>query len=293
MDTPLITILTPSYNRVNTLPKLFQSLYKQTYLNFEWLIIDDGSTDGTKELIQKYIASDPPFHINYIWQENAGKAKAINRAILEINSCFVYFMDSDDYLPEKAIDMALPYLKSIQNDDRFSGITGLRVYENGNPIGSIVPNPILDIDYLSFRYKYRATGDYAEIVKTTVLRKYMFPNFEGEKFCTEALVFNRISRNYISRYVNCPLRVTEYLPGGLTDTYDRAIQSSPNYSMLYYKELFYNKVPIAFKIKALCSYWDIMRKFNGQIEPEVKSTIAMELLGPIVLMLRWMYKLVR
>lgn len=293
MDTPLITVFTPTYNRVHTLPKLFQSLCNQTCLNFEWLIVDDGSIDGTKELIQNYIISEPPFRINYIWQANAGKAMAINRAASEINTFYVYFMDSDDYLPENAIENVLPYLCSIQKDVSFSGVTGLRVDKKGNPIGSYIPNPILDTDYLSFRYKYKALGDYAEILKTSILKEYMFPHFENEKFCTEAVIFNRIAKKYVCRFVNCPLRVTEYLPGGLTETYNKILQDSPNYSMLYYKELFYSSVPLGVRLSALCSYWDFKCRYEGKIKKDVVPTFKMKFFGVIVVMLRKTYRLIR
>lgn len=294
MDTSLITVFTPTYNRVNTLPKLFESLCKQTCFDFEWLIVDDGSIDGTKELIQEYIKSNPPFRINYVWQINAGKSMAINHALSIIKSTYIYFMDSDDYLPSKAIEQILPYLKEVQYDQKFSGVAGLRTHADGTPIGSLIPNPILDADYLSFRYKYKAKGDYADIVKTDVMKENMFPVYQGEKFCTEAVVFNRMAKKYKCRYINCPLRITEYLPNGLTDTYAKIMKESPNYSMLYYKELLYSKISFKDKLFALISYWNMYKIIPlNKIQEEVRPTFIMKIIAMIVLQIRGLYRLIK
>ena len=286
----MITVFTPTYNRAHTLPNLYRSLCEQTCYDFEWLIVDDGSTDGTKELIQAYQQNNSPFEIRYIYQVNRGKAKAVNRGIKAIDNDFVFFMDSDDYLAKDAIASVMPYLEEIKADPCFCGVTGMRIYQNGTPIGSYIPDPVLDTDYLSFRVKYRALGDYADIVKTSVLREFPFPEFEKEKFCTEALVFNRIAKKYISRYVNLPLRVCEYLPGGLTDLYDKIMGESPQASLLFWKEYFYSDIPIKMKVFSLMSYWKLYESCHKEaLSAEVCPTGLMKFLRPPVLLLGWMY----
>lgn len=286
----MITVFTPTYNRAHTLPNLYKSLCEQTCYDFEWLIVDDGSTDGTKELIQTYQQNNPPFEIRYIYQVNRGKAKAVNHGIKAISNDFVFFMDSDDYLAKDAIAAVMPYLEEIKTDPCFCGVTGMRIYQNGTPIGSYIPDPILDTDYLSFRVKYQAFGDYAEIVKTSVLREFPFPEFQGEKFCTEALVFYRIAKKYISRYVNLPLRVCEYLPGGLTDLYDKIMSESPQASLLFWKEYFYSDIPIKLKVSSLISYWKLYKTCHKEdLSVEVCPTGLMKFLRPLVLLLGRMY----
>mgnify|MGYP005930262515 CR=1 FL=1 len=286
----MITVLTPTYNRAHTLPRLYSSLCEQTCYDFEWFIIDDGSIDNTKELIQNYQSSSPPFLIHYVFQKNSGKAMAINRAVNLIQNDFVYFMDSDDYLPVDSIAQLYPYLEEIKNDFRFCGITGLRVDTSGVPIGSYIPHLTLDIDSLSFRIKYKALGDYAGVIKTSVLREFPFPMFKDEKFCTEALILNRIAKKYITRYINCPLRVTEYLPGGLTDTYEKIMLASPNGSLLYFKELFYSKISLRTKLSLILSYQKIYKKCNKhELDYIVKPTYAMHLLYPVSLLLYKLY----
>ena len=289
--TSLITIFTPTYNRITTLPQLYESLCNQSCLDFEWLIVDDGSIDGTGDLIQSYINSNSPFPIQYVFQENRGKAAAINRAVSIIKSSFIYFMDSDDYLPREAIRNVIPYLNEINDDERFCGVTGMRIHEDGTPIGSLIPNPILDTDYLSFRFNYKAQGDYAEIIKTALMKQYPFPIYNGEKFCTETVVLFRISRKYLCRYIDCPLRVTEYLPGGLTDTYTKIMLQSPNGSLLHYKELFYSRIPIYNRIIILCVYWDLYKSVDRvKLAEEVCPTVMMRFLAPMMIFVKWLYK---
>lgn len=290
----MITVLTPAYNRAHTLPQLYNSLCKQTCHDFEWFIVDDGSIDCTKELIRNYQNSYQFFPIHYVFQENSGKAMAINKAVTLIQTEYVYFMDSDDYLPVDSIAKLFPYLEEIKNDSRFSGVTGLRVNTDGVPIGSYIPVPILDTDSLSFRVKYKALGDYAEVIKTSVLREFPFPKFEGEKFCTEAVILNRIAKKYITRYVNCPLRVTEYLPGGLTDTYERIMLESPNASLLYFKELFYSNIPLKIRISSILSYGNIYRRCKKKnLYNVVQPTCIMRVLYPMVSCLYKIYNMLK
>lgn len=294
MEIPLITVFTPSYNRKKTLPALYRSLCNQSCFNFEWMIVDDGSQDGTDILIQSYIDSNPPFQIHYIWKENGGKASAINLGVSKIQSEFIYFMDSDDYLPSNAIKEVIPYLEDIRKNDNILGVTGMRIHKDGTPIGSLIPNTPFETNSLDFRVRYKARGDYAEIVKTNVIRYYPFPIFKGEKFCTEALVFNRMAQVYKSRYINCPLRVTEYLSGGLTDSYVSIMQQSPNSSLLYYKELFYYPVPIIEKLGALYHYWNFYRNTNKSfLEDEVLSTLLMRFCFLVIYPAKWVYKKIK
>ena len=295
MKTPLITVLTPSYNRRNTLPALYESLCNQRKFDFEWMIIDDGSQDGTNLLIQNYIDSHPPFEIRYIWKENGGKASATNWALSKIRTEFIYFMDSDDYLPSNAIEELIPYLLEIRNDEHILGVTGLRIHKDGTPIGDVIPDSPLDVSYLDFRVKCKAHGDYAETAKTKIIRRYPFPLYKGEKFCTEALVWNRMAQTYKSRYINVPLRVAEYLSGGLTDTYSLIMRQSPNGSLLYYKELFYYPIPTIDRLRALYDYWSFYIKIDKStcfLHKEVLATPIMKLYG-VVLPFWWIYRKVK
>lgn len=269
----MITIFTPTYNRVHTLQRLYDSLCQQTCFEFEWLIVDDGSTDKTKELCS-YFYSDI-FKIRYFRKENGGKHRAINYAVPLAKGEWFFIVDSDDYLKCDAVEILTKELDKIKDDSHFCGVVGLRVYWDGKVIGSPCKYTQLDTDFLSYRIKYKIVGDRAEVVRTSVMKEFPFPEFIKEKFCTEALVWNRIARKYIARYINAKIYYCEYLPGGLSDTYRQITDKSPQASMLYEKErMLYAPLSLKQKIEALAYYMHYARlahcHFNADTIPVTK-----------------------
>ena len=167
--------------------------------NFEWVIVDDGSTDNTKDLVYEWIKNGR-IKIQYFKQKNGGKHRAINRG-LELSKGELFFIvDSDDWLSENAIERIYSHYEQIKGDELFAGICGLRVYSNGQRIGGEQEFGILDCNALDFRYKYNIKGDMSEVFITDILREYKFPEIEGETFCPESLVWNRIAQKYNMRY---------------------------------------------------------------------------------------------
>lgn len=251
----MITVFTPTYNRKNTLGKLYDSLVTQTNQNFEWLIVDDGSTDGTEFLISNFIRENKIL-IRYYKQVNGGKHRAINKGV-ELAKGFLFFIvDSDDWLPNDSIETIFNYYNEIKNDKEFCGISGYRAYPNGKKIGCEQDFGILDANSLEFRYKYKIKGDMAEVYLTEIIRQYKFPEFEGEKFCAEGLVWSRIAQKYKLRYFYKNTYYCNYLDDGLSYNSIRNRRNSPNYATLLYKERSEIKeLPIKEKIKAYINFW--------------------------------------
>lgn len=191
----LITVFTPTYNRAHLLQRLYDSLCKQTFNDFEWLIVDDGSKDDTESVVNTFIAEDR-LDIRYIKQSNGGKHRAINRGVAEANGDLFFIVDSDDYLSNNGLELIEYYYEQIKCNDSFAGVSGIRVDENGTRIGGIFPFDILDTDYMSLYFKYHINGDMAEVYKTKILRNFPFPNFNDEKFCAESFVWNRIAQKF-------------------------------------------------------------------------------------------------
>lgn len=273
----MITVFTPTYNRAHTLERLYNSLCTQTSFDFEWLVIDDGSTDETKAFFASIASSS--FNIRYYYQTNGGKHRAINKGVALARGEWFFIVDSDDYLPADSIETIKRYVGEINDDNRFCGITGLRVHPDFTPIGNIVFDKPTDIDNLTFRIKYKGIGDYAEIFRTSVLKEYPFPEYEGEKFCTEALVWNRIARKYVTRFVNAKIYICEYQVGGLTDTYEKIMRNSPRAAMLYYKELLcLDGLPLRLRISFHLLYWNYRKSFKGELEHETAPTWKMKIL---------------
>lgn len=251
----MITVFTPTYNRAYILPKLYESLCKQTSMDFEWLIVDDGSSDTTTELVANYKLQNTPFPILYFRQENAGKHIAINRGVQEAKGELFFIVDSDDQLTEDAIEWINVTYSQIKGLDIFAGLSGIRVYPDGRRIGGGPDWGTIDATNLERVTKYRIAGDMAEIYITDILRQYPFPSFAGERFCPEAMVWNRIAQKYKLRYCHHPIYICEYLEDGLTAKIIKIRHRSPKASMLYYAELQHMNIPISEKMKANVNFW--------------------------------------
>lgn len=278
----MITVFTPTYNRIHTLGRLYNSLCAQTSFDFEWLVVDDGSTDNTKSFFESIISSS--FNIRYYCQDNGGKHRAINKGVQLAKGQWFFIVDSDDYLTTDAIDTLNKYLKTIESDIKYCGVAALRVSHTGVTLGTPCSYETLDTDFLSYRMKYRIEGDRAEVVRTSIMRAYPFPEIPGEKFCTEAVVWYRIAQKYLVRYVNEGIYVCEYLPGGLSDTYIQIMDECPISSMIYAKEkTVYKNVPFLDKLRAVMEYLHYMRLAKYRLHQKTYPSIRLLFLLPLVL----------
>ena len=198
--------------------KLYDSLNKQTLNDFEWVIVDDGSTDGTEKIVKKIKNNCREFSITYIKKENGGKHTALNTAMQYVRGKYVFIVDSDDYISQDAIESVISWCKEIDGRKEIAGVAGLRAYQTGEIIGG---NGDETKEYIEAknteRKKYNLLGDKAEVYKTEILKKYSFPVFGKEKFLSEAAVWNAIARDgYLIRWYCKPIYYTEYLKEGLT-----------------------------------------------------------------------------
>ncbi|MCR5504485.1 MAG: glycosyltransferase family 2 protein [Elusimicrobiaceae bacterium] len=254
-EKPLITILTPTYNRKFCLPVLYKSLQKQEINNFEWLVIDDGSTDNTKALFEKWQKEDNKFEINYIYQKNGGKHRAINKGVKLAKGELFFIVDSDDFISANATKRISEMYAQIKGNNSFAGISAMRAHFNGERIGGAANFNIIDASMTEIRTKYKIQGDMAEVFRTEILRQYPFPEFEGENFLTEMVVWSRISQKYLLRFFNENLYFCEYLPNGLshiTKTSVRFPQGSMYTSLTIIKNPHYS---LKEKFRAICVYW--------------------------------------
>lgn len=213
-----ITVFTPTYNRAYCLPRLYESLKVQTFHDFEWVIIDDGSVDNTEEVVNRFVSDKPFFTIKYKKTENGGKHRAINRGMDLVDGELFLMMDSDDWLREDALEWIDKVEASIPQEQKkdFGGVYGLRVHTDGSIIGSTFAGDTLDATYFE-RGKCGISGDKAEVYYSYLMRKYHFPEFEGEKFCTECLVWDQIAAEGLKlRFFNEGIYFCEYLEDGLT-----------------------------------------------------------------------------
>jgi len=250
------TVFTPAYNRAGLLPRAYESLKQQTFKDFEWLIIDDGSTDNTAEVVKEWQAVSP-FPIRYIAKPNGGKHTAINRGAKEAKGRLFASLDSDDWYTPQTLERFLHHWHSIPESEqpKFVGVCALVSYASGQVIGTRFPQDVLDSDPIDLRYKYHVEGDKNGILRTEILRQYPFPEDVG-KFISESIVWNRIAKSYRTRFVNEVLTVAEYQADGLSST-GKAVQiNNTRASLLAARELMGlgNRLPLKPLVRAYANY---------------------------------------
>lgn len=250
----LITVVTPTYNRAYLLPRLYKSLCGQTCRDFEWIVVDDGSTDDTESILNSF-AAEGKLNLRYLKKPNGGKHTAVNLGVREARGELLFIADSDDWLPSGAIADVISMYDSIKSDDSFAGVCGLDEYDGGKVVGSGLPKPVIDASPQEIRTKWGITGDLKEVFRTDVLRNFPFPEIDGERFCPEVLIWNRIGRKYRLRYFNKPIYAVEYQPDGLTNGITRARMKSPVASMMTYSEWFEQTDSLKMKLRLAVNFW--------------------------------------
>lgn len=258
----MITVLTPTYNRASLLINLYQSLIKQDFGEFEWVIVDDGSVDATTDIVDQFI-QERQIVITYIKQANGGKHRALNRGVKEAKGELVLIVDSDDSLPINSLSIIYSHYLDIKDNSSIGGVCGLMAHHDGTIIGERKICSSMNLSSIEMRYKYGFVGDVCEVFKTEILREFPFPEIENEKFCPEALVWNRIATKYKLHYFNEVIYYRDYLDGGLTSKIVRIRMNSPIASMICYAEMNQLDIPVKDKVKAAVNYWRFRLCYSG------------------------------
>ena len=210
-----LTIITPTFNRSDCLIHCWQSLRKQTSNDFQWLIIDDGSTDFTAETVQGIIDDSPEMTIEYHWKENGGKHTALNAAHKYIKGEYVAFLDSDDTFTETAVEDILNAWKTYSSNKEVGQVIFLKGYTEDQPI-CYVKNEKTVVDTLKEPRIANSGRDCCDTYRKELFIKYPFPEFEGEKFIGEGSAFLNIELNSKGVYINKVIYLCDYRSDGLT-----------------------------------------------------------------------------
>jgi glycosyltransferase involved in cell wall biosynthesis len=216
------TVFTPTYNRAHTLSRVYTSLRAQTLGDFEWLICDDGSTDETGTLVERW-RREAPFPIRYLWQAHRGKHVAFNNAVRAAQGELFLPLDSDDACLPHALARLKHHWDAIPESERarVSAVTALCVDQHGSLVGTRFPRDPTDSDSLEIRYRFGVKGEKWGFHRTDVLREFPFPILDGDPvYVPERIVWAAIARRYKTRYVNEALRI--YHVGEGADTISRA-----------------------------------------------------------------------
>lgn len=266
-----LTVFTPAYNRAYRLPDLYKSLCSQTVQDFEWLVIDDGSKDETSDLLERW-SHEHKIDMRWLRVENGGKHRAINKGVKLAEGELFFIVDSDDILSDNAVEFILEKFEDIKDQQEYCGLSGSLGYSEHQRIGGTFPGDFIDCSPLDLRVRLHVCGDMAEVFKTDILRQFPFPEFEGEKFCSEALIWNRISKKFKMRFFHDIIYIAEYLEDGLSANSIRLQHSAPKASMLYYSEMAGYGVSLKERIRCLCNSWRYGRGFKTAAHLGIKSS---------------------
>lgn len=207
-----LTIFTPAYNRAHTIRRTYESLCRQTCKDFCWLVVDDGSSDDTRDLIEEWIA-EAKIPIRYIYQENQGMHGAHNTAYRNIDTLLNTCIDSDDYMPDDAVEKILACWRE-HGSDKVAGIVGLDVTQDGKVIGTKFPDDMRTTSLQDF-YQAGGRGDKKLVYRTDVINEYPeYPLFEGERYVGLAYKYMLIDHDYELLTLNEPLVIVEYQQDG-------------------------------------------------------------------------------
>lgn len=207
-----LTVFTPAYNRAHTIGRTYESLCRQTCKDFEWLVVDDGSSDNTRELVEGWIKENK-IPIRYIYQQNQGMHGAHNTAYANINTELNTCIDSDDFMPDDAVENIVSFWKE-KGSDKYAGIIGLDQVESGEIIGTEFPKEMTETTLQDF-YLKGGKGDKKLVYRTDVITKYPpYPLFEGERYVGLAYKYMLIDQDYTLLTLNKPLVTVEYQADG-------------------------------------------------------------------------------
>lgn len=231
-----ITVFTPTYNRAYILPKLYESLKKQTVSDFIWLIVDDGSIDDTKSLVYAWI-NERQLDIEYIYQKNAGKMSAHNRGVIECKTELFVCIDSDDWIVNDSIERILTEWRYLSDEEKetLCGMVAYRGVDTDKTIGNDFPVDIKK-STLSGLYRKGFRGDTTLIFKSNVIKQYLFPIIGNEKFITEAYAYDQIDLKYEYYLMRKIITVCEYRDDGLTQNLLKTTFKNPGGYTAYYMQ---------------------------------------------------------
>ncbi len=225
MEEKMVAILTPTYNREHLLPRLYESLKAQTDKGFTWYIVDDGSTDNTEQLCKAFVSDE--IKVVYIKQENGGKHTAINTAMQVIEEPLTFIVDSDDYLSTDAVETIIKDYEGYRENQSIAGMSYYKAHFDGTVVGDSFEKDYYISDYMAYIINKRIKGDKAEVFKTDILRQFPFPVHENENFCSEAVVWIEISKQYAFLYRSKAIYFCEYLPDGLSKQGKKRVLKNP------------------------------------------------------------------
>lgn len=282
---PLFTVFTPTFNRAALLGQVHECLTRQTLRDFEWIIVDDGSVDGTRTMVEGW-QKEKTLEIIYLHQENQGKHVAFNRAVERARGTLFLPLDSDDICTSNALERLTSHWLSIPDAERsaFSGVTCLCMDRRGGVVGRRFPENVVDVYPVEYLAKHRITGEKWGFHRSDVLRDFPFPENPGERFVPEGLIWNRVGKTFKMRFVNEALRVYEPRPGGLSRSLGRLRTRSPISTYAYYLERSRFNLPLVDRAKTFANcirFHFHAKRISGKSPERLERSLVASLMAPV------------
>ena len=251
----LITVFTPTYNRRDCIHRCYESLRRQSSYNFQWLIIDDGSSDDTESLIRSWQNEETRFSIRYCYKENGGLHTAYNKAIELCDTELFVCIDSDDWMPDDAIEK-IEAIWSRVGDRGYVGIMGIDRYADGSVVGGAFPEDVHEMYLYEKLTTYKTPGDKKMIHRTDLLKKVApMPTFPGEKFFNPSYLMyllDQFGKLYVTNDCFC---IVDYQPDGMSSNFYKQLRTSPR-SFAETRKLYlsFPEITPAFKLRHSIHY---------------------------------------
>lgn len=281
-----LTIFTPTYNRKNTIKRLYKSLFDQRIKDFIWDVVDDGSTDGTENIIYQ-LKKEAPFLIQYKKRNNGGKYSALIDAIQRCTTELFVCVDSDDYLTKDCIDVLLKTWDIYSINRNVVGIVSPRMYTDGKSSCKHFPDTGTKATMCQLSYKYRIKGETLILLRTNYLKRIKYPSFGNEKFVSEEIIYNQLDAKYKYIILNHPLCYMEYLEDGLTKNLFINWISSPNATNYMLKSRYETEIDLSFveriikKTKTIIFQICVAKARNEEIKKYTSNYILSFFLYPL------------
>lgn len=230
-----VTVFTPTYNRAKLIHRVFDSLQNQNSRDFEWLIIDDGSSDNTEEVVSEF-SKKSKFPIQYIKRENKGKAASINDGLLHANGEFFLVFDSDDWCVDNAIERFISAWDDLSQEQKksYCAVSALKAYQDGSVVGDDYSR--MESHGLSYidRFNRRVAGDKWEFIRTDIHKSFPYELFPGEKYQAPEFAWLKMGVRYKTIFLNEVLSVVEYQEDGISRNNIKHRAASPNSTAKFY-----------------------------------------------------------
>ncbi|MDT4190007.1 glycosyltransferase family A protein [Staphylococcus haemolyticus] len=284
----MLTIFTPTFNRAHTLPRLYESLLNQTDYNFEWLIVDDGSSDDTSNLIETF--KDEKFPIRYIYQNNGGKHIASNVGLKAAKGDIFVVLDSDDWFYPNAVQV---FNEKFKNNEDMKALITLDTYENGDVVGEKLPK-IEKVNWVDLRYKYKVRHDKCYVFKTSIIRNMTFPQYGSSKHMPPSYQWFEFSELYDCYLSNINTKYVEYQEDGISSkvktNYFKSAENYCEYRKLAHRQLPTNKDKLINYLLYDISWIDTGLNPKYRFK-DTEKFITSLVLTPFALLLYYYYKL--